>query len=536
MKRTTLPLFLALWAVMMLILGALNVDKQEITLEGIMRNVRQGAERSYQEIWSGDAAEIKKPVIFIGRMDNQLYEYGGATCFHLYDVDGEEVDRSQMTLGKACLPGTGVYNWQIRFDAVLTRQEQVELAEKLQADPSWARFTGTEGGLYTEEETDGRYCAVEGVVDREREIIYPRMVQYVYADSTKTLMISTSDFFEGRELTTLHFDTVSISSALISAAASPETMLRAWEKAEAKLDDLLEDNRPDLRSVVFSSNGSECVPLGEDIIMASSYACNPVHLTVQELWPTALLTLLAAVAMALYTDKKQRAALQRERAFSRAAAHELKTPLAVLRTHAEALREDIAPEKRTQYLDTILDESDRMASLVEQLLALSRLEASAPLARAPLELSALVRAVWQPLELSAAQKEITADLELEEVWVQGDREWLYQAVGNLAANALRHCPAGQKIRVTLAREGNWACLRVYNDGAPIAPEDLAHLFEPFYRGDKSRSRESGGTGLGLAIVRAAALAHGGSCRAENTGGGVCFVLRLPILPGNGAAH
>ena len=536
MKRTTLPLFLALWAVMMLILGALNVDKQEITLEGIMRNVRQGAERSYQEIWSGDAAEIKKPVIFIGRMDNQLYEYGGATCFHLYDVDGEEVDRSQMTLGKACLPGTGVYNWQIRFDAVLTRQEQVELAEKLQADPSWARFTGTEGGLYIEEETDGRYCAVEGVVDREREIIYPRMVQYVYADSTRTLMISTSDFFEGRELTTLHFDTVSISSALISAAASPETMLRAWEKAEAKLDDLLEDNRPDLRSVVFSSNGSECVPLGEDIIMASSYACNPVRLTVQELWPTALLTLLAAVAMALYTDKKQRAALQRERAFSRAAAHELKTPLAVLRTHAEALREDIAPEKRTQYLDTILDESDRMAALVEQLLALSRLEASAPLERAPLELSALVRAVWQPLELSAAQKEITADLELEEVWVQGDRERLHQAVGNLAANALRHCPAGENIRVTLAREGNWACLRVYNDGAPIAPEDLAHLFEPFYRGDKSRSRESGGTGLGLAIVRAAALAHGGSCRAENTGGGVCFVLRLPILPGNGAAH
>ena len=530
MKRTTLPLFLALWAVMMLILGALNVDKQEIMLEGAMEAARQERMRDYREIWSGDAAEIQKPAILVGRLGNALYEYGGAACFRFYDAEGREVDRSQMTQGMACPPGTGVYSWQIRFDPVLTGQEQVELAKKLKEDRSWVWFTGTEGGLHTEEETQGRYCEVTGVADAEREIIYPKIVRYVYDDSAKTLMISTSDFFEGKKLTTLHFDTVRISSDLVSATASPEAMLRAWEEAEAKLDDLLGDSRPDIRSVVSSSDGSECVPLGGDIIMASSYACNPVRLTVRELWPTALLTLLAAVAMALYTDKKQRAALARERAFSRAAAHELKTPLAVLRTHAEALREDIAPEKREAYLDTILDESDRMAALVEQLLVLSRLEASVPLERAPLELSDLVRQVWQPLELGAAQKEIAVDLALDEIWVQGDRERLRQAVGNLAANALRHCPAGRNIRVTLARENGWACLRVYNDGAPIAPEDLARLFEPFYRGDKSRSRESGGTGLGLAIVRAAALAHGGSCRAANEGEGVAFTLWLPETP------
>lgn len=531
MKKTTLPLFLALWAVMMLILGALNVEKQEIMLEGVMETARQDVERDYQEIWSGGAAEVQRPAILVGRRGNALYEYGGAACFRFYDAEGREVDRSQMTQGMACPPGTGVYSWQIRFDPALTRQEQVELAKKLKEDRSWVWFTGTEGGLYTEEETQGRYCEVTGVADAEREIIYPKIVRYVYDDSAKTLMISTSDFFEGKKLTTLHFDTVRISSVLVSSTASPETMLRAWEEAEAKLDDLLEDDQPNIDSVVVSDGGSECAPLGGDMIMASSYACDPVRLTARELWPTALLTLLAAVAMAVYTDRKQRAALARERAFSRAAAHELKTPLAVLRTHAEALREDIAPEKREAYLDTILDESDRMAALVEQLLALSRLEASAPLARAPLELSDLVRQVWQPLELGAAQKEIAVDLALDEIWVQGDRERLRQAVGNLAANALRHCPAGRNIRVTLARENGWACLRVYNDGAPIAPEDLAHLFEPFYRGDKSRSRESGGTGLGLAIVRAAALAHGGSCRAENTGSGVCFTLRLSISPG-----
>lgn len=80
----------------------------------------------------------------------------------------------------------------------------------------------------------------------------------------------------------------------------------------------------------------------------------------------------------------------------------------------------------------------------------------------------------------------------------------------------------------MTREGADARLAVYNDGPPILPEDLPHLFEPFYRGDKGRSRESGGTGLGLAILRAAAQAHGGRCGVENRPGGVEFWVLLPI--------
>ena len=135
MKKTTLPLFLALWAVMMLILGALNVEKQEIMLEGVMETARQDVERDYQEIWSGGAAEIQKPAILVGRRGNALYEYGGAACFRFYDAEGREVDRSQMTQGMTCPPGTGVYSWQIRFDPALTRQEQVELAKKIERGP-----------------------------------------------------------------------------------------------------------------------------------------------------------------------------------------------------------------------------------------------------------------------------------------------------------------------------------------------------------------------------------------------------------------
>ncbi len=105
---------------------------------------------------------------------------------------------------------------------------------------------------------------------------------------------------------------------------------------------------------------------------------------------------------------------------------------------------------------------------------------------------------------------------------------LKEAIENLASNALRHCTLGGRIQVRLERHGAQVSLSVYNDGPAVPAEDLPHLFEPFYRGDKSRGRDSGGTGLGLAIVRATVLAHGGDCSAENRKGGVCFYIRLPL--------
>ena len=169
-----------------------------------------------------------------------------------------------------------------------------------------------------------------------------------------------------------------------------------------------------------------------------------------------------------------------------------------------------------------------MARLVGSLLELSRLEAGAELCREPVDLAALVREVWSPLSLSLEQKNLTLSLELEACTVEGDRERLRELADNLSSNALRHCTPGGQIQVTLERTEREVCLAVQNDGLSIPEEDLPHLFEPFYRGDKARSRESGGTGLGLAIVRAAALAHGGSCQAENRPGGVVFRVILPL--------
>lgn len=240
---------------------------------------------------------------------------------------------------------------------------------------------------------------------------------------------------------------------------------------------------------------------------------------------------LNALAAAFHSDQARREAqLTRERDFARAAAHELKTPLAVLRSHAEALREDIAPEKRAQYLDIILDESDRMGALVGEMLDLSRLEAGAVRSEVlPVELAELAEETLSRLAPGARAKGVRLEPDLHPALVSGDRARLERVLSNLTSNALRHCPAGGAVRVHTERIRGQAVLTVENDGEPVPEQDLPRLWEPFFKGDRSRSRARGGAGLGLAIVRAAVLAHGGSCTAENVPGGVRFQVRLPAL-------
>ena len=527
--RGTLPRFLALWAVMMGLLVGLNLENQNQRAARAMESALQEAAEDFREIRDGGADEDKKPLILTGRLGQELYSLDGVAQFRFYTPDGQVWAETPMAMGSACPPGSGAYSWYLLLDPALSQEEQLALAELLRDDWELGQFFGSEGGLVSETETDERYCEVTGVADHTREVIVPKAITYVYQDRTVTLVDSDSGFFQGKELETLRFDAVQIYSRLSAQRASPGEMLDCWQEAEDKLDRFVDASTLSLRSAGVSSDGSQYAPIDNQVILASSYACTPWHILAEELGITALLTLLAAVLLARYTDQKQRAAIQRERDFTRAAAHELKTPLAILQAHGEALREDILPEKRAEYLDVILDECGRMSALVGRLLELSRLESGNPLQKEPLDLAALVREVWEPLALPLEQKDITLKLDLETLQLEGDRERLREAAGNLASNALRHCTPGGTIRVTLRREGSRAVLTVYNDGEPIPEADLPHLFQAFYRGgDKSRSRDSGGTGLGLAIVRAAVLAHGGECEAENTGGGVAFRLVLPL--------
>ena len=177
----------------------------------------------------------------------------------------------------------------------------------------------------------------------------------------------------------------------------------------------------------------------------------------------------------------------------------------------------------------VLSETDRMATLTAALLDLSRLERGEALNRETVELSALVKEVFDRLALPVEQKGITLKLDLSPVWTQGDRARLESVAANLASNALRHCIPGGTVTVKAGKEGRWAVLTVDNDGENIPERELRRIWQPFYRSDQSRSRDTGGTGLGLAIVKAAMKAHGGEYGVSNREGGVTFCVSLPSL-------
>ena len=208
-------------------------------------------------------------------------------------------------------------------------------------------------------------------------------------------------------------------------------------------------------------------------------------------------------------------------------AHELKTPLAVIHCCCEGLQEDIAPEKRRQYLDTILSEAEELDAMVLEMLDLSRLEAGkVKLSRDDFDLAEMAQAVFQRLEAAAADRELTVELSCGDPCpVSADEGRLRQAMGNLAANAVRYAPAGSTVRARVWREGNWTCFAVENDSPPFTRDELEKIWERFYRREEDRSGR--GTGLGLAITRQIVELHGGRCRAENIPGGVRFQLSVP---------
>lgn len=508
----------------------------------------------------------------------------GGMAFLIRDDAGKEF-RSQLAYGYGHEAGVDQgQRWHLYFDSGLDDQGQLQLARWIVEHRNWDWAFSLYPPEYWQGETeeaewtdlpnfDGTYARVTGI-ELPGYAVDVQKIELVHPDGSVETMVETNT--PGDNPITLEFQFMRVSSVLLPSYGSDgdgpvdmELRLRNFREAQAILNrDAAGEERPvqtsdgGLTGMTNAENGSmrlvswQCdvfrAALEQQrflyistfvltvlvVLLLSAHLSRKVTGPVEELSQETQegrcradgpVRELNALAQAFNSAQDQlEGQLQRERAFTRGAAHELKTPLAVLRTHAEALREDIAPQKREQYLDIILEESDRMAHLVGSLLELSRLEAGAELHREAFNLAALVREVWEPLSLPLEQKHLSLSLKLEDYMVEGDRERLRELAVNLASNALRHCTPGGRIRVTLKAEETGVRLTVQNDGSSISPEDLPHLFEPFYRGDRSRSRESGGTGLGLAIVRAAAQAHGGSCGVENRSDGPLFWVVLPL--------
>jgi signal transduction histidine kinase len=243
---------------------------------------------------------------------------------------------------------------------------------------------------------------------------------------------------------------------------------------------------------------------------------------------------LAGMSGALRQSLAQQAALEEERRlFVGAIAHDLRTPLFMLRGYLKGLERGVAatPDKIAHYVDMCRTQADALERLITDLFAYTRLEyLEQEPEREPLELGALLQQTIEVAGPRAAAKGIALILDApgESCALIGDSHLLTRAVENLLDNALRHTPEGGQIRVRWHRQDAMLVFAVEDTGPGIGAQDLPHIFTPMYRGDASRSRETGGAGLGLAIAQRILRAHGGNLTAANRPeGGAKFTGTLP---------
>ncbi|QUX29359.1 HAMP domain-containing protein [Nocardiopsis akebiae] len=209
--------------------------------------------------------------------------------------------------------------------------------------------------------------------------------------------------------------------------------------------------------------------------------------------------------------------------------HELRTPLSNLRGWLEAAQDGVADLDRER-MGMLVGETLLLQDIVDDLQDLALADAGKlRLSPEPVDAGALVEQVVDSQRLRAAGAGLRLVAEAGDVVVVADRTRLVQVVGNLLGNALRHTPAPGTVTVRARRSGGEAVVEVADTGVGIPAEDLPHVFDRFWRADKSRNRRTGGSGLGLAIVRNLVELHGGSVSVESTvGEGTTFTVRLPL--------
>jgi heavy metal sensor kinase len=225
-------------------------------------------------------------------------------------------------------------------------------------------------------------------------------------------------------------------------------------------------------------------------------------------------------------------AIQTSKRFVADASHELRTPLTVLRGELEGLAQDAQLRAHTrESLGSMLEEVDRLAEIVESLLALSKLDAGdATSERVTFDLGELATGTAEQMSLLAEDKKITVVCEAEpQVMVEGDRARMKQVVVNLLDNAIKYTPNGGRVLLKISRGAREAVLEVADNGVGIPADALPHMFKRFYRVDDSRSRDQGGAGLGLSIVKSICSAHGAAVEVTSTTGeGSTFRVRQPL--------
>lgn len=228
------------------------------------------------------------------------------------------------------------------------------------------------------------------------------------------------------------------------------------------------------------------------------------------------------------------AAFATQAQFTADAAHELRTPVAVILAQTQmALKQDRTPDEYRETVAACLRSAQKMRGLIESLLKLARLDAGQEImTRQKFDLTRLVRDCAEHIKPLAAERGVQVDLDTVAGEAIGDASRLDQVITNLLTNAIQYNRPGGQVRVTVSQKNGSTTLAVADNGLGISEADLPHVFERFYRADKARTKAEGRTGLGLSICKAIVAAQGGTIEVSSKlGVGSTFTLRLPSSPG-----
>ncbi len=213
--------------------------------------------------------------------------------------------------------------------------------------------------------------------------------------------------------------------------------------------------------------------------------------------------------------------------FSTAAAHELKTPLATIKTNIDVLTvgSTTSLEEYDAVFAAVQRQTERMTQLVEDLFLISSSDSYVLTDR--INLNEMTNEILQEQSMGSIVPCLQPG---PSIFVQGNAAMLHRALSNLVENALKYNRPDGKVTLSIQSENHWAVLTVQDTGVGIAPEHLSRIFDPFYRVDRSRSRKIGGSGLGLAIARDTIIRHDGILTVDSTpGAGTCFTVKIPLL-------
>lgn len=257
------------------------------------------------------------------------------------------------------------------------------------------------------------------------------------------------------------------------------------------------------------------------------------NLTMLYVFGAAVFLILGGILMGGHSKvlERQWEVEEKRRRMMDAMAHDLKTPLGIIKNYGEVLLEEQNPQKRERYVKTIIEESDSMNEAVISMLDLSKMEAGTyPMELSSLSVSELAESLAERMEGMAERKGVRLARKIQPTdRILADKKLLVNILSNFLSNALRHTKSGGYIELEVGQGQKGIRISVKNEGESISAEEMTKIWNSFYRSDAARRRGDGGSGLGLAIVRNACLMHGGTYGCQNETDGVRFWAEIPSL-------